>query len=377
MRAKTFAAKSVDGVAQELTLLKAEGFSPNLGIVFCSINFDIEKVAAIFDSFGIDIAGASTAGEIVNEGVFDGIVTGLLMEINPDFYSIYAEEYEGDNPFNACKKVGALAAARFERPAIMAMSGGVTIDAEQIVYGLKAGLKGDAPIFGGLAADDLQLTQTYSFTRHGVSSNGVAILAFDNDKVELKGLATSGWEGVGMENTITHAEGNIVYTINNEPAVNAFIKYFGYFDNDSTGEVSEMSAQYPLQIIREDGTPILRAPLLQVKENGALILAGGVKNGDRFRFSIAPGFEVIDQTIQEFADLKQQAENADALVLFSCKGRHSALGPLIEDEVKGIYDFWKKPLIGFFTYGEIGPTKNGICEFHNETCSLVVINERR
>jgi hypothetical protein len=101
-----------------------------------------------------------------------------------------------------------------------------------------------------------------------------------------------------------------------------------------------------------------------------------VKNGDRFRFSIAPGFEVIDQTIAEFGDWKDQTLEADGLVLFSCKGRHSALGPLIEDEVKGIYNFWKKPMIGFFTYGEIGPTKNGICEFHNETCSLVVIRER-
>lgn len=350
---------------------------PNLAIVFCSVNFDIEKVAAIFDSAGIDVAGASTAGEIVNDGVFDGIVTGLLMEISPDFYSVYAEEYEGDNPFSACKKVGALATARFEHPSIMAMSGGVTIDAEQIVYGLKAGLNGDAPIFGGLAADDLQLTQTFSFTRHGATSNGIAILAFDNDKVELKGLATSGWEGVGMENTITHADGNIVYTINNEPAVNAFVKYFGYFDNNSDNEVSDISAQYPLQIIREDGSAVLRSPLMSLKENGALVLAGGVRNGDKFRFSIAPGFEVIDQTIGEFGDWKQYAEDADALVLFSCKGRHAALGPMIEDEVKGIYDFWKKPMIGFFTYGEIGPTKNGVCEFHNETCSLVVIKERK
>jgi hypothetical protein len=113
------------------------------------------------------------------------------------------------------------------------------------------------------------------------------------------------------------------------------------------------------------------------REAGTLVLAGGVRNGDKFRFSIAPGFEVIDQTVEEFGEWKRSAPNADALILFSCKGRHAALGPLIEDEVKGIYDFWKKPMIGFFTYGEIGPSKNGRCEFHNETCSLVVIHERK
>ncbi|MCC6727370.1 MAG: FIST C-terminal domain-containing protein [Saprospiraceae bacterium] len=377
MQIKTFNSNSTDSLVQDIAELKTDGFSPNLAVVFCSVDFDLGAVSSIFNQLDIDIAGASTAGEIVNDSVYDGVITGLLFEINRDYYEVFSAEYESDNPFSACKKIGELAAARFKHPAILAMSGGVSVDAEQIVYGLRAGLSIDAPIFGGLAADDLQLTKTFSFTRHDVYSNGIAVLAFDNDKVELKGLATSGWEGVGMEHSITHAEGNIVYTINNEPAVNAFVKHFGYFDNDNTGEVSEMSAQYPLQILREDGTAILRAPLLQIKENGALVLAGGVKNGDRFRFSIAPGFEVIDQTIAEFADMKAQTNEADGLILFSCKGRHSALGPLIEDEVKGIYDFWKKPMIGFFTYGEIGPTKNGICEFHNETCSLVVINERK
>ncbi len=377
MQIKSFTAKSPEGVAEEIALLKSDGFSPNLALLFCSIKIDLEEVASTFDRLGIDMIGASTAGEIVNEDVHDGVVTGLLLEINPSWYKIFSAEYDSDNPFNTCKTIGAGAIERFKNPSIMAMSGGVSIDAEQIVYGLKAGAQGEVPIFGGLAADDLNITKTYAFTRNGVTSNGIAVVAFDNDKVELKGLATSGWEGVGMENTITHAEGNIVYTINNEPAVRAFVKYFGYFDNDSTGEVSEMSAQYPLQIMREDGTAILRAPLMHIKENGALVLAGGVKNGDKFRFSIAPGFEVIDQTIAEFGEWKKHTVEADGLVLFSCKGRHSALGPLIEDEVKGIYNFWKKPMIGFFTYGEIGPTKNGICEFHNETCSLVVIRERQ
>lgn len=377
MKIKTFISNSVAGIPAEIAALSTDGFKPNLGLVFCSINFDMGEVAALFDGLGIDVVGASTAGEIVNENVYDGIITGLVFEIEATSYGIFKQDYMGRNPFAACKAAGEYATGRFENPAVLVISGGVAIDAEQIVYGLKAGVGREIPIFGGLAADDLQLSATYAFTREGATSNGLAILVFDNDKIELKGRATSGWEGVGMENTITQADGNIVYTINDEPAINAFIKYFGYFNNNDTKtEVSDISAQYPLQIIREDGTAVLRAPLMSVKENGALVLAGGVRNGDKFRFSIAPGFEVIDQTIGEFGDWRPQAAEADALVLFSCKGRHAALGPLIEDEVKGIYDFWNKPMVGFFTYGEIGAGENGICDFHNETCSLVVIRAR-
>jgi hypothetical protein len=376
MQAKTFIAQSVADISTEIAALSGADFKPNLAIVFCSIHFEMTEVSALFDKLGIDMVGASTAGEIVNETVYDGIVTGLLLEINKEYYHVYMEGYGGSNPFDTCKKLGDAAVSRFKNPALLVMSGGVSIDAEQIVYGLKAGIGREAPIFGGLAADDLQLKATYAISHKGVAENGIAVLVFDNEKVELKGLATSGWEGVGMDNTITHAVGNIVYTINDEPAINAFIKYFGYFNNAETKtEVLDISAQYPLQIMQPDGSAVLRAPLMSLKENGALVLAGGVRNGDKFRFSIAPGFEVIDQTVSEFEAWKKQAEEADALILFSCKGRHAALGPLIEDEVKGIYDFWGKPMIGFFTYGEIGNAKNGVCEFHNETCSLVVLKE--
>lgn len=377
MQIKTFKANSVSEIQGQIKSVYSEKFQPNLAIVFCSVHFDIEEVSKLFNEMGIEAVGASTAGEILNDTMYEGIVTGLLLEVDRSTYKIFNQEYEGCNPFSACKRAGEMILSHFTNPAIIVMSGGVSIDAEQIVFGLKAGVKEETPIFGGLAADDLQLKETFAFTHKGVTSNGVVLLAFDNDKIELRGMATSGWEGVGTENVITHAEGNMVYSINGEPAVNAFIKYFGYFNNVETEvKVSEISAQYPLQIMREDGTAILRAPLMSIEDSGALMLAGGVRNGDRFKFSIAPGFEVIDKTIEEFDEWRQEVEKADALILFSCKGRHAALGPLIEDEITGIYNFWKKPMVGFFTYGEIGNLKNGDCDFHNETCSLVVLRER-
>ena len=92
--------------------------------------------------------------------------------------------------------------------------------------------------------------------------------------------------------------------------------------------------------------------------------------------SISPGVEVIDQTIAELTDFLHDTTDADALILFSCKGRHAALGPFLADEIEGIYNHWQKPMIGFLSYGEIGNVRNGVCEFHNETCSLLAIKEK-
>jgi hypothetical protein len=378
MRVISIQADTVDKLESQITSINGQGFSPTLCILFAPVVFDQHAISQVFNRLDIDFIGCSTAGEIVNDMVCDGIMVGLLFDIDKHFYRIFHQEYGVNKALLAAKSVGQMANDAFAHPALIITSGGLKVDAEQIVFGLKAGLGKEAPIFGGLAGDDLTFQGTFSLTRHGPSDNGLAALVLDNDKIEVMGLATSGWEGIGIEHVVTKAENNIVYTINNEPALDVFIKYFGYFDNSFVKgkSLSTISAQYPLQIIREDGTTVLRSPLIGSEEERTLLLAGGVRQGDKFRFSISPGFQVIDQTVKEFYDFYQAANEADALILFSCKGRHAALGPLIEDEIRGIYNYWKKPMIGFFSYGEIGPTKTGYCDFHNETCSLVLLKEK-
>nr|NQU92196.1 FIST C-terminal domain-containing protein [Bacteroidota bacterium] len=60
----------------------------------------------------------------------------------------------------------------------------------------------------------------------------------------------------------------------------------------------------------------------------------------------------------------------------SCMARHKALGPIIIDEIREIYENTGTPITGFFTYGEIGNNRNMSCEFYNETCTLAVISEQ-
>ena len=64
--------------------------------------------------------------------------------------------------------------------------------------------------------------------------------------------------------------------------------------------------------------------------------------------------------MEEYDGLKSEVPEADLMILFSCKGRHAALGPLIEDEIiigtnhpartrqmqheKGSQDFYKNYL---------------------------------
>ena len=380
MTSVSFASASLESLETRLLFELKNGFRPNLAIVFCSPQMPFDQIGELFDRYSIDLLGCTTAGEIVNDTLHEGSISCLLMDVNRVNYQlVFTKNTEG--VFETGKKLRAEADAAFANPAIIVTTAGVLNDGEEIVRGLKAAtIPREIPLFGGLAGDDLSITNTYIFSRTDITHDGMAAVVFDNDKIDIKGIATSGWQALGTAHTVTKADGNMIYTINNEPALDFFIRFFGFHDNANVKgkQISTISAQYPLQVMRgDDDYAVLRSPIKGDDETRTLTLVGSIREGDRFRFSISPGIEVIDQTIEELKTFLHDTTDADALILFSCKGRHAALGPFLDDEIQGIYEHWKKPMIGFLTYGEIGNVRNGICEFHNETCSLLVIKEKK
>lgn len=358
--------------------LSENGYSPTLALVFTCFQKDIAAIQGIFSNLDIELIGCTTAGEIVDDQLFEESIAVLLFDLNKDAFKITLKEYDYEVVEKVASEIGEQCKDSYVNPGLIVLASGLSINAEKMILGFRQSLDGKVPIYGGLAGDDLRMKNTYVFSKNELSKRGIACLILDNDKVSMKGLATSGWEPVGIENTVTKAEGNKVLEINGEKAFTVFSRYFGFsMENDSKQDkLITLQTNYPFQFIREGGYTVLRSPILVDIPEGSITIAGSVKAGDKFKFSYSPGFQVIEKTIHEFGTLKNQVEEADGIILFSCKGRHGAFGPLLEKEIKGIHHFWEKPMIGFLSYGEIGDLGNGICEFHNETCSLVLLKEK-
>jgi hypothetical protein len=378
MRAESILAFDLHTFESQLLTLLQDGFRPTFGIIFCSPTQDFQSIMSLFKQYQIDLAGCTSAGEIVNESLQEAAIVCTLMDMNRDYYrfTLVTPTTSDDDENTVARKARAFADDSFENVAMLILSSGINNDGEKIISGLKSGRVNKIPIFGGMAGDDLNMVDSFIFTAESHLNNGLLVIALDTDKIEIKGLATSGWQAIGASNTITKAKGNLIETINNQPALDFFLKFFGSYDSasDSKGQnISTMSAQYPFQLERNMDTTVLRVPLTVSEKDRTIRLAGSVTTGDKFKFSISPGTEVAKQTVSEFEGFKDAIQMPDALLLFSCKGRHAALGPFLEDEVAGIYEHWKKPMIGFLSYGEFGNLKNGVCEFHNETCCLVTL----
>jgi len=364
--------QSLEQVETNIQEALRQGITPTLAIVFCSVVYPLEKIRILFNRHNIDLFGASSSGEIANCKAYEESIAVMLLNIDPKVYKLSVFDAQGITSYQVGQDVADWTTTAYEKPALMVMSAGLHADGEQIVHGIIDKVGYQVPLFGGLAGDDLRMQETFVFSTSQVISNGVVALVFDRNAIELYGTAVSGWRGIGTPKTITKAEGNVVYTIDDQPALDVYRKYLGV-----TGSSSDhtLAAEYPLLLERDDGSSVLRAAML-VNGDKSMVYAGTMPEGARVQFSMPPGFEIVEYAIEQLSVFNKQISEADAMVLFSCKARHLVLGPMVEDELSGICKLWNVPLVGFFTYGEIGPNAGGKCDFHNDTLSLVLIQGR-
>ena len=96
-----------------------------------------------------------------------------------------------------------------------------------------------------------------------------------------------------------------------------------------------------------------------------------------FVFQLLLIFDILDTVVGNARALKNETQaDAEALLIFSCAGRLSALGPMAHEENEGLQKVWNVPMAGFYTYGEFGRAVNGKHEFHSTTCCWVALKEK-
>lgn len=378
MKALTFQSKSSHTIINEIEQSISVDFQPSLAIIFISIEQDRKPLLNFLNSKDIQIFGCTTSGEFINSDIESGSIATMLLDLKKDYFKISYSETGQLTTYENSKILGAIGKKTFTKPAFIILSGWLSQDGEDIIKGVTDGYGNEVTIYGGMAGDDLKLEGPIVFTNAQNSEKGLLGLIIDTDKIELNGIATCGWKAIGIPKTITKSEGNIVYTIDDQPALDTIMKYLGVeIDLDGNKEiVTQIGSYYPLQMEREGVAPVMRTAMFANKEDRSLICAGNVPQGSKVKFSLPPDFDAIDIVIEECKNLKNESQvGADALLMFSCISRHLSLGILMHEELEQVQNVWKAPMAGFFSYGEFGKSKTGKHEFHNNTCCVVALKE--
>lgn len=386
MKAKSIKGKSTEEIKNALAESMADGYKPTLAIVFISIKQNRAAVCDILKKNNVDILGATSSGEFVDGYQSQGEIAILLLDIDRDDYSILFESIQGKDIIATAKNAGKFILSKFPHPGLILLStclsaAGGQFDGRVLIHGLEAELGKDVEIFGGMAGADGVLSGTIVFDGEHTTDEGFALLILNTDKINLIGAAISGWKSIGKVRTVTKCVDGWMYEIDGQPALDMYLRYLGQKLNkeNESGQiffVEDIGFFHPFIAI-DSGEPILRTPMEVDKERNAIKLDFALPEGGQLQFTLPPDFDIVETVLSEATALKNESHtNADALLVFSCLGRISALGPLIEQENEGLHKIWNAPMAGFFTYGEYGKDLDNNYKFHSTTCSWVALKEK-
>jgi hypothetical protein len=379
MQAKSIKGKSIDELKSALINSLSDGFLPTLAIVFVSVSQDRKTICSMLDEAGIAIFGSTTNGEFIDEETESGAIAILLMNMKREYFSIHSAAFQQKNYRETSTSIALKAGREFEKVAFLLAVSNAATDGEEVLLGLQEIAGEQVNAFGGAAGDDLTFNKTWVFTNGWESDNGMVCLALDEAKVSVSGIATCGWKAMGTEKIVTKSEGNHVFTIDDEPALDITTKYGGLenISPENKDLLLELAANFPLQLQREKGDPVMRPGLVVDWTDRSFYTSGTVPQGSKIRFSLPPDWDVMEKVVKGVQNLKETImPEADALIIFSCAGRILSFGPMMNAEIEGVRRVWNVPMAGMFSYAELGRMSGGNLEMHNLTTCCVALKEK-
>ena len=128
MKAKSIKGKSTEEISSVLTESMVDGYQPTLAIVFLSVKQDWEAISKLLDEKGIQLFGATTAGEFIDGEIEGGSIVMLLLDMNPAYFKIEFLETSQETAFKDAIKLGLAGKETFTNPAFIIANSGVALD---------------------------------------------------------------------------------------------------------------------------------------------------------------------------------------------------------------------------------------------------------
>ena len=379
MNAKSIKGTSMEEIQQALQQSIADGFQPTLAIAFLSIKHDRDVLCKLFDDAGITVFGATSNGDFIDEEIIEGSISILLLDIKQEYFTVLLEEYPGKNYREISRDMAKKALEKFPTPAFLIAGSHIETNAEELLFGFEDIIGKQVNVYGGMAGDDMTFVNQFVFTNGKSTDRGIVAIVLDESRIKIKGIATCGWKAMGTEKTVTKSEGNRLYTIDNIPVLELTKKFSGLenITPENKNLAGEIATNFPIQLQREKGAPVMRPGLTVNWDDGSFICSGSIPQGSKVRFSLPPDFDVIEKVVSSIQGLKEtEMPEADAVVLFSCAGRLLSLGPLMSKEIEGVKNVWNVPMTGMFSNAELARATEGNLEMHNLTTCCVALKEK-
>ncbi|HVM44539.1 MAG TPA: FIST N-terminal domain-containing protein [Candidatus Thermoplasmatota archaeon] len=319
------------------------------------------------------IVGASTAGEIAGLDVLgDGLVSTAVQfeRTRVGVVGVRLDEVAGS------REAGEFLAQGLPHEDLMhvlVFADGTSVNGTELVRGLRNELPPHVQVTGGLAGDGERFERTAVMADAPAAPHTVCAVGLYGSRIRVSYGSLGGWDPFGPSRLVTRSEGNRVYEIDGQPALDLYKTVLG----EKASGLPATGLLYPL-LVRTASNDFVRTLLAVDERERALVFAGDVPQGERATFMRA-NFERLIQGAEGAAlDARPGADVPQLALLISCVGRRMVLQERTADEVAAVAKVLgeKALLAGFYSYGEICPVaRDANCTLHNQTMTITVLTE--
>jgi len=343
--------------------------------------FELEKQEVIDDirkEFPYEnLVFGSTSGEIIGAHVFDTSIVVTAIEFEKSSFMVKtANIFDFDkNAKNLGEKLmQELPKAHLKH--VFVLSEGSFVNGSALIEGIETSFNDKISLTGGMCGDGSRFEKTLASYQENPKEGEVIVIGFYGDSLEISFASFGGWSPFGPERIITKSDGNVLFEIDDLPALDLYSKYLG----DKASELPQASLLFPLNVTPNGKSkPVVRTILSINKENNSMVLAGDVPKGSKVQLMMASVDAIADGAYEAAKLAMEKRVNQPQLALLvSCIGRKLVMDQRVEEEIEEVINVIGKQtsLTGFYSYGEMAPFHGETaCELHNQTMTLTLISE--
>ncbi|MFD1017344.1 FIST signal transduction protein [Winogradskyella rapida] len=312
-----------------------------------------------------------------------------LRTVNEDSITITAIEFEKSkfmiktsNVLNTdldCFKTGKDLINQFPSEGlknVFVISEGSFINGSQLTKGMSEPNDDNLLITGGLCGDDTRFEKTLASYNENPKEGEIVAIGFYGESLEISFSIYGGWTPFGPERTVTKSEGNVLYELDGQPALDLYKTYLG----DKAKDLPGAALLYPLNVKSEDENHAIVRSILNInEEENAVILAGDIKENSQVQLMMTNVDHIANASERAAKQALEFRENKpEVALLVSCIGRKLVLDQRVEEEIDEVIEILGEgtTISGFYSYGEIAPFHGETaCQLHNQTMTITLISE--
>lgn len=321
------------------------------------------------------IVGASSSGNILGAEISSSqiVATAVQFELSSVSMSVVDFSSRTDIEAIASQLIKQLPSEGLRH--IFILSDGLSLNGSELVKGINKVSHG-VTVTGGMAGDGDRFQSTWVIADAPARQNCIVAIGFYGDRLTISSGSNGGWRPMGVDRLVTRSIGNVLYELDNMPALDLYKSYLGEFADS----LPHSGMRFPLLVHAPgDSNAVIRTLLGVDSSAKSITFAGDISEGYIAKLTSPDIRELIDGAGDAAREIELANESAALGLVVSCVGRRAVMKHLIDDELEIVQDILGSnvQLTGFYSYGEIAPFNDRPeqCQLHNQTMTLTAIYE--